>query len=343
MKELKSVKDALSISIEKNRFFSATHEEIKSGATTDVYFLRAQEILRHLDLANTPVVAEIFPRREGIFSGLPEMLYLLSNKDIKIWAIPEGESFNSHDTIVRIEGPYSEFGIFETAILGILASSSAWTTATHLCKEKAGDSPILCFASRHVHPAVAPVLERSSKIGGADSLSCILGAKISGITPKGTVPHAVFLISGDTLKIAKAYSELMDDNTSIIILVDTFKDEAEESLRVANFLKERLYGIRLDTPGERGGVTPDLVREVKIRLSQAGYEHVKIFVSGGLNPERIALLKQAGAYAFGVGSFISGYPPIDMTLDLKEINGKKIAKRGRIPGKIDNPKLVQVK
>jgi len=47
--------------------------------------------------------------------------------------------------------------------------------------------------------------------------------------------------------------------------VDTFKDEAEESLRVAKALGERLAGIRLDTPGERGGVTPDLVTEVRAR------------------------------------------------------------------------------
>ena len=343
MRDLKNVNDAISFDIKKDRLFSATHEEILKGYTTDIYFLRAQEILRHLNLESTPVVAEIFPRREGIFAGLPEILYLLKDKNVKIWAIPEGESFVPYDTVVRIEGPYNEFGVFETPILGILASSSAWATATKECKEAAGDSPLLCFASRHVHPAVAPVLERSAKIGGADGLSCVLGAKIAGIVPKGTVPHAVFLIAGDTLKVAKAYDEIVEDNTPKIILVDTFKDEAEESLRVANLLKDRLSGIRLDTPGERGGVTPGLVREVRARLDQAGFSYVRIYVSGGLTPERIRILKEAGAFAFGVGSYISSFSPIDMTMDLKEVNGKKIAKRGRIPGKIDNPKLIQVK
>ncbi len=32
-----------------------------------------------------------------------------------------------------------------------------------------------------------------------------------------------------------------------MILVDTFKDEAEESLRVARALGENLEGVRLDT------------------------------------------------------------------------------------------------
>ncbi len=343
MEELKSVNQAISFHVEKDRLYSATHEEILKGYTTDVYFLRAQEILRHLNLEHTHVVAEIFPRKEGIFAGLPEVLHLLKDKNVKIWAIPEGETFSPYDTVMRIEGPYSEFGIYETPILGILASSSAWATAARKCKEAAGDSPVLCFASRHVHPAVAPVLERSAKIGGADSLSCVLGARLAGISPKGTVPHAVFLIAGDTLKVAKAYDEIVSEDIPKIILVDTFKDEAEESLRVANLLGEKLDGVRLDTPGERGGVTPALVKEVRIRLEQAGFPHVKIYVSGGLNPERISQLKEAGAYAFGVGSYISGFSPLDMTMDLKEVNGKKVAKRGRIPGKIPNPKLIQVK
>jgi len=43
--------------------------------------------------------------------------------------------------------------------------------------------------------------------------------------------------------------------------------------------------------------------------------------------------------AFGVGSDRSDASLIDMTLDIKEVVGKPIAKRGRIPGKIENSKL----
>ncbi|MDI9596932.1 MAG: nicotinate phosphoribosyltransferase, partial [Atribacterota bacterium] len=34
--------------------------------------------------------------------------------------------------------------------------------------------------------------------------------------------------------------------------------------------------------------------------------------------------------------------PIDMTLDIKEVEGKPVAKRGRIPGIIENTKLVKL-
>ena len=342
-KPISSAKEIESYSINSSRkFFSATHEEIEKGLTTDVYFVRAQEILRHLRLENTIVTAEIFPREDGVFAGIQEAYNLLKDKKIRLWSLEEGERFKLKDTVVRIEGPYSEFGVFETVILGILASSSAWATAARKCKDAAGTKKVVCFGSRHIHPAVAPVMERSALIGGVDGASCILGAKLSGKKPQGTIPHTVMIISGDTIKAAKAYNVCMPKDVPRIILIDTFKDEAEESIRVARALKKDLLGVRLDTPSERGGVTPDLVKEVRARLDQAGFPYVKIFISGGLTPERISILSKESVDAFGVGSYISDASPIDMTLDIKEVVGKPIAKRGRIPGKIENSKLKQI-
>ncbi|TET10652.1 MAG: nicotinate phosphoribosyltransferase [Candidatus Atribacteria bacterium] len=342
-KPISSVKETENYSINSNRkFFSATHEEIEKGLTTDIYFVRAQEILRYLRLDSTIVTAEIFPREEGVFAGTQEVYNLLKDKKIKLWSLEEGEKFELKDTVVRIEGPYSEFGVFETVILGILASSSAWATAARKCKDAVGAKKVVCFGSRHIHPAVAPVMERSALIGGIDGASCILGAKLSGEKPQGTIPHTVMIISGDTIKAARAYNVCMPKEVPRIILIDTFKDEAEESIRVAHALRKDLLGVRLDTPSERGGVTPDLVKEVRARLDQAGFPYVKIFVSGGLTPERISILSKESVDAFGVGSYISDASPIDMTLDIKEVEGKPIAKRGRIPGKIENSKLKRI-
>ena len=109
-------------------------------------------------------------------------------------------------------------------------------------------------------------------------------------------------------------------------------------------LGDRLYGIRLDTPAERGRVTADLVHEVRARLDQEGYHHVKITVSGGLDPDRIRYFKEAGAPvdSYAVGSYISGATPIDFTGDIKEVDGRPIAKRGRIPGVTESPRLKRV-
>ncbi len=325
------------------KFFSATPEEILQGATTDIYFVRTYEVLKGLGLLDTPVMAEVFCRSEGVFAGIEEVLQLLEGRQVEVWALPEGSQMRAKEVVLRLRGPYGEFGLYETAILGFLASSSGWATAARAAKEAAGEKLVLCFGARHVHPAVAPVMERAALVGGCDGVSCVLAAKLAGKEPQGTMPHAMILIIGDTVEAGLAYHRFMPPEAPRTVLVDTFKDEAEEALRVAAALGPALGAVRLDTPGERGGVTPELVAEVRARLDQAGFHHVKIFVSGGLTPERIRLLKDAGADAFGVGSFISGAPPIDMTLDLKEVNGRPLAKRGRIPGETPNPRLVRMK
>ena len=67
-------------------------------------------------------------------------------------------------------------------------------------------------------------------------------------------------------------------------------------------------------------------------------------MSGGLNPERIAYFKDQGAHvdSYAVGSYISGATPIDFTGDIKEIDGRPIAKRGRIPGVTESARLQRV-
>lgn len=340
---LKTLQDVAALAVTPERFFSATHEEITAGHTTDVYFVKTREVLQACGALDAPVVAEIFARDAGLFAGLPEVLRLLEKTGVGVWALPEGTSFGAKDVLVRLEGPYGAFGHYETVLLGMLASSTGWATAARQCVEAADPKPVLCFGARHLHPAVAPVMERAAlAVGGCADASCILGAKLAGREPRGTIPHAAILIAGDTLRVAEAYDRILPDGEPRLVLVDTFKDEAEEALRVAEAMKGRLAGIRLDTPAERGGVTPALVREIRARLDREGFGTVRLVVSGGLSPDRIRLLAEAGADAFGVGSYIAHATPRDMTMDIKEVRGHAVAKRGRIPGRQENPHLLRV-
>jgi nicotinate phosphoribosyltransferase len=192
-----------------------------------------------------------------------------------------------------------------------------------------------------VHPDITDVLDYAAIVGGCVGASTPAGAQLAGLNPTGTMPHSLVLIFGDTVKAAEAFDRDMPPEVPRIVLVDTFKDEAEEALRVAHALGDRLFGIRLDTPSERGRVTAELVTEIRARLDMEGFGHVTIVVSGGLNPERIRYFKDKGAPvgSFAVGSYISGAAPIDFTGDIKEIDGRPIAKRGRIPGVTDSPRL----
>ncbi len=341
---LKSIKDVQNYDINRDKrlLHSAQHEDILAGLTTDIYFFTTMDVLGSMGIGDKEVVAEIFARKPGVLVGIEEVRNILKDKGVEMWALEEGKEFQPKETLVRIKGPYDKFAIFESTILGCLASPSGWATAAKEIKEACGDRPFICFGTRHVHPSVAPVMERAARIGGASSVSNILAAKLIGENPAGTLPHAAFLVAGDTLSVAQKYDEVMAESYKRIVLVDTFKDEVEETLRLVKEMGRKLYGIRLDTPSERGGVTADLVRELRARLDIGGYNWVKIFVSGGLKPEKIKILAEAGVDSFGVGSYISGAPAIDMTMDIKEVEGVAIAKRGRIPGIVENPKLVKM-
>ncbi len=292
-----------------------------------------------MGLNDVIVTAEIFANHAGLLAGVEEALQMLAPLNLTVAALDEGSAVTSKQVVMRITGQYGVFGLYETALLGILASSSGWATAAREVVDAAGPVPVVSFGARHVHPAVASVMDRAAMVGGAQGASSILGARQAGQNPSGTMPHALLLMAGDTVRAAEAYDKLMPPGAPRVVLVDTFKDEAEEALRVAQALGGKLDAVRLDTPRERGGVTPELVREVRARLTQKGYGHVGVFVSGGLTPARIGPLVEAGVTGFGVGSYIAAAPPLDMTMDLKEINGEPVAKRGRIPGLTPSPLL----
>jgi nicotinate phosphoribosyltransferase len=323
---------------------------VLTGESADVYFARAEEILSREGM-DPVVVMEVFSRQAGILCGVDEAKVLLAHvlgeapeSEAVVEALSDGDTFEPKEVVLRIRARYRAFGLYETAILGMIAQSSGWATAARLVVEAAAPEPVISFGARHVHPEITEQLDYASIVGGCVGASTPAGARIAGLNPTGTMPHSLVLIFGDTVSAAEAFDRNLSPDVPRIVLVDTFHDEAEESLRVAHALGDRLYGVRLDTPAERGRVTPDLVREVRARLDLDGFEHVKIIVSGGLTPDRIRFFKetQAPVDSFAVGSFISGATPIDFTGDLKEIDGRAIAKRGRIPGLTPSPRLQRV-
>lgn len=309
--------------------------EVLTADTADVYFLRGRKVLR--DLGVNPLIGmEIFPGASAVLCGVREAVQLLEQVGFEgeIWALDEGEAVARGEGALELFGRYDTFGPYETAVLGLLASSTGWATAAAELAAAAGEVPVISFGARHIHPNVAGHMDYAAVVGGCVGCSTPLGAALSGTSPSGTMSHAYILIVGDTVRAAEAFDRVMPPEVPRIVLVDTFNDEAVETLRVAKALADHLTGVRLDTPSERGGVTPGLVREVRARLDMSGYEHVEILVSGGITPERIRGFRDSGAKVdgYGVGSYISSAAPIDFTADVREIEGRPVAKLGRIPG-----------
>jgi nicotinate phosphoribosyltransferase len=321
--------------------------EVVSGDTADIYFQRTIDILQKERL-DPMATMEVFGSRAGLLCGIEEVKALLAEVlpegKREVWALDDGESMAAKEVVLRIAAPYRRYGVYETSIIGILAHGSGWATAARECAAAAGGIPVISFGARHVHPAVAGVMDYAAVVGGCSGCSSIVGARLAGVEPSGTMPHALIIIIGDTVKATMLFDQHMPPEVPRVSLVDTFKDEVEESVRVAAALRDRLQSVRLDTPSERGRVTPELVKEVRAHLDLAGFKHVGIFVSGGLDPERIVHFRETGAPVdgFGVGSYISGARPIDFTADLHVVDGRAIAKRGRLPGITPNPRLKQV-
>ena len=175
------------------RFHSATHEEIASGATADIYFIKTLQVLQHLGLADKPVTAELFPRRAGVLAGVEECRQLLEGKGVRVWSLPEGAEFGPREVVMRIEGPYGTFGLYETALFGMLASASGWATAARTAKDAAGTSPSSASAPDTCIPAVAPVMERAAMIGGCGR--CRVGPRCEIVGPQSDRHYAPRAVS----------------------------------------------------------------------------------------------------------------------------------------------------
>ncbi|KXA89314.1 nicotinate phosphoribosyltransferase, partial [candidate division MSBL1 archaeon SCGC-AAA259D14] len=131
----------------------------------------------------------------------------------------------------------------------------------------------------------------------------------------------------------KAFDNHISKDIPRIALIDTYSDEKEEAIKAAEALKDKLDGVRLDTPSSRRGDFAKLVREVRWELDIRGFEHVDIVVSGGLDEYSIPPLIDAGAESFGVGTSVTNAPVMDLAMDIVEIDGEFAAKRGKLGGR----------
>src|ERR671932_825376 len=100
----------------------------------------------------------------------------------------------------------------------------------------------------------------------------------------------------------------------------------------AGAIPDWIYAIRLDPPGNRRGDFRDLMREVRWELDRNGFEHVKIFASGGIDVEYILHLNPV-CDAYGVGGAIADAPMIDYSPDIVEVAGEDRSKRGKRGGR----------
>jgi nicotinate phosphoribosyltransferase len=311
-------------------------DAIREGSATDAYFHRTEATLRHAG-RNPTVVAEVtadqFPDgRAELLAGVRDAAALLAGRDLDVDTLPPGRLFDG-GPVLRIEGDYLAFARFETSLLGFLSHASGIATAALDVRRAAPDSPVLSFGARHVHPSIAATVERGALIAGLDGFSHVAGGEVLDREADGTMPHALLICfgRGNQETAWRAFDEAVGPDVPRVALCDTFDDEADEALRAAEALGDRLDSVRLDTTGSRRGDFRHIIREVRWTLDTHGHDDVDIFVSGGLGPTDLRDLRDV-ADGFGVGGYVSNADPVDFALDIVAVDGDPTAKRGKLPG-----------
>jgi nicotinate phosphoribosyltransferase len=236
--------------------------------------------------------------------------------------------------VLRIEGTYVEWAQYETALLGLLCQASGIATKAARCKKAAGDRHVISFGARRMHPALAPMIERNAFVGGCDGVAVTKSAELIDADPTGTIPHALVLMIGDTVEALKAFHDVIDPKVRRVALIDTLQDEKFEAIRVAQALGKDLYAVRLDTPSSRRGDFYRIIEEVRWELGLRGFGHVKILASGGIDEYEILALNPV-VDGYGVGTAIANAPVLNFALDIMEIEGRPMAKRGKWSGAKD--------
>jgi nicotinate phosphoribosyltransferase len=342
--------------------FDLPVEKMRAGWYTDAYFNHAREALLQ-DGRRPRVVMQVFQKKHSWLGGMDEAIAILKlcaqeYDGLEIRALYDGDRIEPWETVMTIEGDYTAFARLETPVLGTLARRTLITTNVVHVLEAANGKPIIFMPARHDHHRVQTGDGYAAYLAGL-----ITGAEIGVTTDEqaswwggrgiGTVPHSLIAsYGGDTVLAACKFAEWAPIDMNVTVLVDFENDSVHTALGVADALGERLWGVRLDTSEvlvdrslwdemgdfEPTGVNERLVWKVRDALDAAGYERVRIVVSGGFTIAKIREFEEKGVPvdAYGVGSsLIRGSN--DFTGDIVLTDGKPSAKFGR--GHRENARL----
>ena len=245
-------------------------------------------------------------------------------------AIPEGRLFFANEPVLEVTGAIIEAQIAETFIINQINLQTLLATKAARCVWACQGRTVSDFASRRTHGTDAALkMARCSYIGGFESTSNVLAAKMYGIPPAGTMAHSFISSFPSESDAFNAYSETFPNRT--ILLLDTYDTivGARKAVETAKNLEKagnRLVAVRLDS-----GDYDSLSRQVRQILDDADLPYVRIVASGGLDEYELERLVNGGAPIdlFGVGTkagVSADAPWTDMAYKLVCYDGRPVMK-----------------
>jgi nicotinate phosphoribosyltransferase len=319
------------------------------GLFTDMYQLTMMETYFAENKHNCPAAFDYFfrklPFKGGyvIFSGLSELIENLgeikfSADDIdylhkkkmsddfleyiknfsfngSIYSVEEGTVVFPNEPILAVEGNLAEVQLLETYLLNTLNFNSLISTKASRVRLVASDKILSDFGLRRAQGLGGIQASKAAIIGGFDSTSNMLAAKIFNLSPVGTMAHSFIQSYDDELTSFRQFVKAHPDNSTLLIdTYNTLESGLPNAIIVAKEMEKsgyKLKGIRLDS-----GDLAYLAKAVRKKLDEENLNYVKIVASNQLDERVIkSLLEQeAPIDIFGVGTnLVTGYP--DSALD----------------------------
>ncbi len=326
-------------------------QRYKDGYFSAAYFLKTKQIVKEYHKDNI-VTVQFFQRKDSVLCGIDEAIAMLHTfadnpQDLKIEALHDGDIIKPLEPVLKVTGRYQDFGYLEGPIDGILARRTSVATNCRRIIEAANGANVIFFGDRDDDPKNHPGDGYAAYIGGIRSFCTDAMGEWIGYKGMGTMPHAlIVLFKLDLLEAAKAYHNTFK-NENLIVLVDSNNDVITDSLKVANYFKQDLYAVRVDTSKalvdkyferenitdpniDKNGVNSTLIKALRKALDDHGHNHVKIVVSSGFDVEKCKLFAKENTPVdfYGVGSSLLKVTT-SFTGDCVKVNGVNMAKVGR--------------
>nr|VFK51794.1 MAG: nicotinate phosphoribosyltransferase [Candidatus Kentron sp. TUN] len=241
-----------------------------------------------------------------------------------IYAMSEGTPVFANEPILEVVAPLPQAQVVETLIMNQIQLQTMLASKAERVVSAARDRLVVDFGSRRMHGIDAALKgARAFYIGGVSATSNVLAGKRYGVPVAGTMAHSYIQSHENEATAFRAFAQLYPDT---VLLVDTYDTLAgvQKVIDLAKTLGEdfNIKAVRLDS-----GDISTLSKETRRLLDRADLGKVGIFVSGGLDEDKIAEFVSRGAPidGFGIGTEMgvsSDAPSLDIVYKLSEYAGQ---------------------
>lgn len=312
------------------------------------YFLNTKKITKNHDQIKKSIVSlQFFQWNDNVkLCGIDLVLEFLTEhtntSKYRIKYLPDGSIINGREVVLELKGEYKYFGIYEGVIDGILSRATSIATNAWNVKKVANGKKLIFMGDRADYYLNQKLDGYAAAVGGIETQVTKMQTSSHEGEDVGTTPHVLIqMFKGDLISAMHAFKDFFPDER-LIALVDFNNDVINDSLALLKEFKKELYGVRVDTSPslvdkyfdnkkkKEHGVNITLIKALRLALDKNYGKHVKIFISSGLDAQKIKEFETAKTPidGYGIGAALLKINYL-FTADAVKIDDEKIAKVGR--------------